>query len=143
MRRILFASTAMLFFVLTFQGGFAQPVVEIGNPISFVGGCEADLDKDGDQDSALLIHTSRGYELIVILRSDQGAKSYVLNRSDAGRRLACKYGTEIKETGAGPDKGERRTFKIDGAYVTLLQPESSEVAYFWTAGDFKEVRLSD
>ena len=143
MRRILFVSTAMLLFVSTFQGGLAQTVDEIGNPISFVSGCEADLDKDGDQDAALLIHTVSGYELIVIMRSDQGTKSYVLNRSDAGRRLACKYGTELRETGAGPDKGERRTFKIDGAYITLLQPESSEVAYFWMDGDFKEVWLSD
>ena len=143
MKRILFVSTVMLFFAWTVREASAQPAIEIGNPISFVNGCEVDLDKDGDQDSALLIHTGKGYELIVIMRLEQETKSYVLNRSNGARHLNCKYGMEIKETSAGPGKREGRTFKIDGAFITLLQPESSEVAYFWMDGEFKEVWVSD
>ena len=122
------------------------PVVcaeQAGSPIAFAGGCKIDLNADGTEDTALLINSGKSYELIVIMRLKEATKSYVLNESNSMRYLACKRGKEIKETGAGPGKKAGRIHRTNGAYLTLLEPESSEAAYFWSDGAFKEVWLSD
>jgi len=142
MKRIMLSFTAILFFSIHIHVAFAQQMGS-GKPIAFVSGCDVDLNKDGDADSALLIHSSSGYELIVIMRLKEGTKSYVLNRSSALRHLTCQYGLQIKETDAGPGKKKGKIYEIDREFITLLQPESSEVAYFWMDGEFKEVWLSD
>lgn len=114
-----------------------------GSPIGFVGGCEIDLNADGNTDYALLVNSGRSYELIVILRSREGSKSFIVNRSDSLRHLTCRSGRRITQTAAYPGKKPGRTYSTNGAYLTLLQPESSEVAYYWSNGDFKEVWISD
>jgi len=113
-----------------------------GKPIAFVGGCDVDLDKDGDDDSVLYINSERGYELIAIMRLKEGMKTYLLNRSNSLRHLKCQYGFRIKETDTDRKK-QGKVYEIDREFVALLQPESSEVAYFWQDGEFKEVWLSD
>jgi len=136
--------------------GLALPIVAIsliilpvvcaeqaGSPIAFAGGCNIDLNGDGAEDTAILINMGKSYELIVILRLKDGTKSYVLDKSDSMRYLICKNGKEIKETDAGPGKRVGRIYRTNGAYLTLMQPESSEAAYFWSDGAFKEVWLSD
>ena len=114
-----------------------------GKPIVFLGGCDVDLDKDGDDDSVLYINSERGYEPIAIMRLKKGMKTYLLNRSNSRRHLKCQHGIRIKETDAGKGKDRGKVHEIDREFVTLLQPESSEVAYFWQDGEFKEVWLSD
>lgn len=122
------------------------PVVlaeQAGSPIAFAGGCKIDLNADGAEDTALLINMGKSYDLIVIMQMKEGTKSYVLNKSDSMRYLICKNGKELKETDAGSGKKVGRIYRTNGTYLTLLQPESSEAAYFWSDGAFKEVWLSD
>ena len=116
---------------------------QIESPIGFFGGCSIDLNADGSLDSALLISNGKSYELIVILRLKEGLKSYLLDRNDTLRYLTCNHGKQLKETEAGLGKKTGRIFKINGSYLTLLQPESSEVAYYWSGGKFEKVWLSD
>lgn len=55
--------------------------------------------------------------------------------------LICKQGIEVKETAAGSGKG--RLFKTPGAYLELVKPESSAVAFIWNKGSFQEVWTAD
>jgi hypothetical protein len=116
---------------------------QAGLPIAFAGGCNIDLNGDGAEDTALLINMGKSYELIAIMRFKDKTNSYILNKSDSMRYLICKNGKEIKETDAGPGKKVGRIHRTNGAYLTLMQPESSEAAYFWSDGVFKVVWLSD
>lgn len=134
-----FIAFSMLF--ISGQGICAEN--QIGSPIGYFGGCAIDLNADGNPDSALLISNGKSYELIVILRLKEGLKSYLLDRNESLRYLTCNYGTQLKETDAGPGKKTGRTYKINGSYLTLLQPESSEIAYFWSDGKFEKVWLRD
>ena len=142
MKRIIWVLAATLFISINICPAFAQHFGS-GKPIVFVSGCDVDLDKDGDYDSVLFINSERGYELIAIMRLEEGTKSYVLNRSDSLRYLKCQYGFRIKETNTGNGKKQGKVYEIDREFVSLLKPESSEVAYFWQDGEFKEVWLSD
>ncbi len=141
MKRIIRVLAATLFFSINICPAIAQQFGS-GKPIAFVAGCDVDLDKDGDSDSVLFINSERGYELIAIMRLKEGMKTYLLNRSSSRRHLKCQYGFRIKETDAD-GKRPGKVYEIDREFVTLLQPESSEVAYFWQDGEFKEVWLSN
>ena len=142
MKRIIRILAATLFFSINICPAIAQQIGS-GKPIAFVAGCDVDLDKDGDYDSVLYINSERGYELIAIMCLKEGTKSYVLNKSNSLRHLKCQYGFRIKETDAGNGKKRGKVYEIDREFVTLLKPESSEVAYFWQDGEFREIWLSD
>jgi hypothetical protein len=139
MRSLMIIFLALLFFHANHQG--ANAIQPDGLPIGFIGGCESDLNADGDLDTALLVSTSKDYELIVIMRLGEHTKSYIVNSSKFKRFLTCESGMQIKETTAHPGKG--KVYKTNGQYLLLTQPESSAVAYFWSEGKFKEVWLSD
>jgi len=49
-----------------------------GLPIDFVGGCEIDLNKDGNLDIALLINTTEGYKLMVVIRHNSALRTLFL-----------------------------------------------------------------
>jgi hypothetical protein len=114
-----------------------------GTPIGFFGGCEIDLNADKNPDSALLISTLKGYELIVILGSGTNAKAYHVSYPKSKMHLACHWGKQIKETDAGSGKKKGVLFQTNGAYLTLSQPEGASAAYYWTGDKFKEVWISD
>ncbi|NDY42609.1 hypothetical protein G3N55_07100 [Dissulfurirhabdus thermomarina] len=115
-----------------------------GLPIGFVGGCEIDLNADGNLDLALLLNTAEGYELVVMMRMGENIKSYVVTSANSKTFLTCHYGKELKATIAGKGKREHgETYQVNGAYLMLTQPESSAAAYFWSKDKFKEVWISD
>jgi hypothetical protein len=131
----------MTIFILCINGRGADQ--KGGTPIGFLGGCEMDLDGDKIPDPALLIRTSKGYELIVILGSGLNAKAYHVAYPKSKVHLACHWGKQIKETDAGHGKKRGALYQTNGAYLTLSQPEGAAAAYFWTGDKFKEVWVSD
>jgi hypothetical protein len=141
MKRIISVLAATLFFSINIYPAIVQNFGS-GRPIAFVCGCDVDLNKDGNYDSVLYISSERGYELIGIMRLKEGMKTYLLNRSSSLKHLKCQYGFRIKETDADR-KNKGKVYEIKREFVSLLQPESSGVAYFWQDGEFNEVWLSD
>ena len=113
-----------------------------GQPARFLASCEADLTGDKQADLVLLVETVRGTELIALVSTGVGAYStFVLSRERPGGILSCPLGPEVRETRAG--RGSGRVIRTPGAYVHLVWPEASSVAYVWSAGKFLEVWTSD
>ncbi len=119
----------------------ASPQAADGGPIKFLTSCELDLSADGKPDLVLLLETSRGRELLVLLALESGYEAYLLSRDKAQMQLSCRFGTTLQETRTGRALG--RVFQTPGAYVELRQPEGAAVAYFWDGNGFREVWTSD
>jgi len=107
----------------------------------YISSCEIDLNGDSQSDVVFLVDTSRGRELIVLLRSAGGYAAQVLTAGKGHSILTCNYGRTVTETKSGQGKGQ--VFKTPGTYIELTQPESSSIAFFWTKEGFKEVWTSD
>jgi hypothetical protein len=116
---------------------------EAGQPIGFLGGCESDLNADGNTDMALLIDTSRGYELVALMKSSAAAKCYHLKVFKSKMHLTCHHGKQLKETDAGPGERKGKTYQTNGTYLKLTQTEGASVAYFWSGDAFREVWTAD
>ena len=110
-------------------------------PVKYISGFEIDLDLNGKSDIALLVDNSNGCELIVLMRINEGYKSYLLFANCENMNLSCNYGSTLTETTAGKYKG--RKFTTNGTYLLLSQPESSKIAFFWEKNKFQEVWLAD
>lgn len=120
---------------------------ETGVHPKYVAGCEIDLNGDGEDkpDLALLIETTRGRELIVLMTTPTGYQTYLLKRTSVAApvNFGCYYGHQVTESQAVAKNGKPRTFKTPGAYIELGYPEASSVAYFWNGSQFVEVVTSD
>jgi hypothetical protein len=115
-----------------------------GRPIKYISGCEIDLSNDGRTDIVLLIETSRGRELVVLMKTDEGYKAYQLPTPGPAMNLSCRIGSTVTETTAGKKVGtEAHVHTTPGAYVELKMPEGSSVVYYWKEGWFSEVWTSD
>lgn len=126
--------------VLICSVSIAEAQVEI--PLSKnVASCELDLNNDGNLDIAISIETSRGKEVIALLKNGNGYNAFVLRSGKSNMYLSCLHGENIYETSAG--KGTRKTYKTLGSYIQLTQPEGASVAYFWNGSGFNEVWTAD
>jgi len=114
-----------------------------GEPLKYIGGCQIDINNDGESDIALLVETLKGWELIVLLKTTDGYKAFLLSRGKPNMYLSCHFGNYIKATTAGREKGSGKVYKTNGTYIKLSQPEGASVAYFWEKNKFQEVWLSD
>ncbi len=141
MRRFTFMLTAIVFLCLNDPGVCGDP--EAGRPVGFLGGCEIDLNADSNADTALLIDTSMGYELVILMKSSATAKYHQLRAFKSKMHLRCHYGKQLKETDAGPGKNKGKTYQTNGTYLKLTQLEGASVAYFWSGDAFKEVWTAD
>ena len=141
MRTFTFALAAIAFLFCSPPGTCGDP--EAGQPVGFLGGCEIDLNNDGSVDTAFLIDTSRGYELVVLMNMGRTAKSYHLKTVKSKMHFSCHYGKQLKETDAGPGKKKGRTYQTNGTYLKLTQFEGASSAYFWSGDAFKEIWTSD
>ena len=101
--------------------------------------CEIDLDGDEKVDLAFLEKNADKVQLVVKL--SKSAAPQTLSQDVGGMKLYCQKGNKVKETLAGDSKG--RVFKTPGAYIELVMPEASSVAYFWNGNKFEEVWTSD
>jgi len=110
-------------------------------PIKYINGCQIDLDADGHYDLSLFIETLNGYELIILIKKEEGYKSYSFIENGNNLKLKGAYGYSIRETTSGDSQG--RTFKTNGTYLIIEQPESSQLAIFWDGKKFKTIWLSD
>jgi hypothetical protein len=143
MRRVLVAGLASALFAITVQtqGGTTGD----SRPARFFASCEADVTGDGRADLVQLIETVRGVELIALVSTATGGyAAHVLRqwKGDAGI-LRCQYGPQVTETTAGRGDPQPKVLKTPGAYVHLIFPETSSVAYVWTADRFVELWTSD
>lgn len=114
-----------------------------GMPVKYISSCELDLNNDNRPDLALLVETSKGRELIVLMRNESGYNSFLVSKGKPDMHLSCHFGKSIKETPAGKGKEKRKVYQTLGTYIQLTQPEGSSVAYFWNGKGFKEVWISD
>ncbi len=112
-----------------------------GMPFKYISSCELDLNGDGKSDKALLIEGLNGRELLALVAKPKGYDTSVVATGKENMFLSCRFGTEVKETLAGTGKG--KSYKTPGAYLELVKPESSAVAYIWSNGAFKEVWTAD
>ncbi len=114
-----------------------------GMPVKYISSCEFDFNNDDKLDIALLIDTTMGRELIVLMRNTDGYKVYALTTGKQDMHISCHFGNEIKETMAGKGDKKVETHKTNGTYLLVIYPESSSVAYFWKDNEFKAVWTSD
>lgn len=114
-----------------------------GMPLKYIASCEMDFNNDDKSDIALLVETSRGRELIVLMNTISEYNAFIVSRGKPNMYLSCHFGKTVKETAAGKGKGEGKVYKTMGTYIQLTQPEGSSVVYFWNGNGFKEVWTSD
>ncbi len=112
-----------------------------GMSLKYISSCELDFNNDDKPDIAILLETNRDWELIVLLNVAKGYKAFLVSTGKPNMYLSCHFGKIVKETLAGKEKG--RTYKTNGTYLQLTQPEGSSVVYFWDGNRFKEVWTSD
>jgi len=134
-----------LFCILFFIGLVPNSLCEVGNgaPLKYIASCELDLNNDGDPDIAFLVETLKGRELIVLLRTKNGYKAFLLSRGKPNMYLSCHFGKYVEETLAGKGEKKGKVYKTNGTYLKLTQPEGSSVAFFWNNNTFQEVWTSD
>ena len=127
---------------ITYYSTDAYSLTGNGNPLKYISSCELDFNNDNEPDIALLIETLiGGRQLIVLMKTEKGYDSYVVQKDMPNMHLSCHFGKSIKETTAG--KKEGKIFKTLGTYLKLTQPEGASVAYFWDGHGFVEVWTSD
>lgn len=109
---------------------------ELAQELSVDSSCEIDLNDDGQTDIAFIAETSRGYELIVLLRKARSYKTFLLYQGKPAMRLSCHQGGEFKTAGG-------TTYQTNGAYLMLLKFGKPSIAYFWSRRKFAEVWLAE
>lgn len=114
-----------------------------GMLLKYISGCELDLNGDNNADITLLLETTNGRQLIVLLSNSKGYNAFILSKDKPNMSLSCHFGKSIKETAAGKGKKDGREYHTLGTYIQLKQPEGSSVVYFWHQNGFKEVWTSD
>ena len=115
-----------------------------GEPLKYISSCQIDLNNDDKPDIALLVETVRGWELIVLMKTEKAYNAFVVSEGKEGMYLSCHFGEYIKETMAGKGHSEKaRVFKTPGTYIELTQPECCSAAYFWNGNGFTEVVTAD
>jgi hypothetical protein len=115
-----------------------------GMPVKYISSCEVDLNNDNNLDIAILIETlSKEWQLIVLMKSVDGYKSYLVSKNSPNMYLSCHFGKTINETAAGEGKKEQKIYQTPGTFLKLSQPEGASVAYFWNGDGFTEVWTSD
>lgn len=112
-----------------------------GMPFKFISSCEMDFNGDQKADKAMLIEGLKGRELLALIAKKNGYDTFVVTTGKENMFLNCKVGNEVKETIAGGGKG--KVYKTPGAFLELVKPESSAVAYIWNKGSFQEVWTAD
>lgn len=70
-------------------------------PLMYISSCEIDLNGDSQSDVVFLVDTSRGRELIVLLRNAGGYAAQVLTAGKGHSILTCNYGRTVTETKSG------------------------------------------
>jgi hypothetical protein len=73
-------------------------------PMKKVSSCELDLNNDGEADLAFLVDTSKGRELIVLMKTSSGYNAYVVSRDRPGMNLSCHLGKSVVEDTTGTRK---------------------------------------
>ena len=112
-----------------------------GMPFKYISSCEIDLNGDKNADKAILIEGLKGRELLALISKPKGYDTYVVSTGKENMFLNCTIGISLKETIAAGEKG--KVHKTPGAYLKLVKPESSAVAYYWNKGIFQEVWTSE
>ena len=115
-----------------------------GLPLKYISSCEIDLNGDNVSDVAMLVETSRGRALIVLIKTAEGYNAFVLSRDKPNMYLSCHIGKTITETTAGPGHNKSgKVYQTLGAYLQLFEPEGASVAFFWNGSGFSEVWTAD
>lgn len=130
-----------LVFLISMFGSAAWTFTGDGMPFKYISSCEIDLNGDQKADKALLIEGLNGRELLVLTAKARGYEAHVVANGKPHMFLSCKIGSEVKETIAGGGSG--KIHKTPGAYLQLMKPESSAVAYVWNKGSFQEIWTAD
>lgn len=119
----------------------AYTLAGTGNPLRYISSCEMDFNDDGQPDTALLVETLLGRELIVLIRSDKGYDAYILSKDKPNMYLSCHFGKTVEESKALSN--DVKIYKTPGTYLKLHQPEGASVVYFWDGSGFREVWITD
>lgn len=108
-----------------------------GIPVKFTSGLEADFNHDGLNDVAMVLETSEGQQLMVMMNNGNGYKTHILKKLQSNMVLSCYYDRIVKGT---TDKNkEYKEYESSGANIKLKQPEGSAVVFFWNGKGFTEI----
>jgi hypothetical protein len=137
MKRLIFT-----FLILAFIGGTSptQSSTGSGLPLKYISSCEIDLNNDGKPDIALLVETSLGRELIVLMRTGNGYKAFLISNVPQTMHLSCHFGKILKESEAFNNP---KVYETPGTYIKLHEPEGAAIAYFWNGSSFTKVWIAD
>lgn len=121
--------------VCAFSGANADD--GLARALSVDSSCEIDLNNDSRTDIAFIAETSRGYELIVLLRKIKGYKTYLLYQGKPAMTLTCHRGKVLKV----PDS--QTSYRTNGAYLMLEKFGKPTIAYYWSRRKFSEVWMAE
>lgn len=123
---------------------FTNDIDEEGTPVKYISSCKMDFNNDKRMDISLLLDTDRGRELIVLLLNSKNkyeSHNYIIG--DENIFMSCYYGNEVKESKAFNIGKKQKTFKTNGTYIMLFQPESAAYVLYWEKSGFRKVWISD
>jgi hypothetical protein len=100
--------------------------------------CEVDLNADQTPDIALVAETSRGFELIVLMRRGRGYSTFVVHKGKQRMGLTCWRGKKMPVPGS-----KTKTVKTNGAYLVLEKRGKPFVAFYWARRTFQDVWADD
>ena len=123
-----------MLFVYTVAGAKAED--NLARELAIESSCEIDLNGDNRPDIAFIAETSRGYELIVLLRKVRGYKTFLLYEGKPAMSLACHEGGTFETAGG-------TTYETGGAYLILEKFGKPSIAYYWSRRKFAEVWLAE
>lgn len=121
--------------------------VESGRPVRFYEGCEADFDGNGFTDVAMLVNTSRGVELIVIMKNMDDGRVFLLFESDEpvskSLHLSCQYEVSVDAIVQVVGENRKSPHTINANVIEMVYPEGAAWIYFWKENGFSDLWLSD
>jgi hypothetical protein len=124
--------------ILLAPGAAVRADQTVAKAISIETSCEVDLNGDKVTDLAFSAQTSRGWEVIVMLRKPGNYQVFMLSDSKARVDLVCRLGATITEL-----KNQEAAPKTTGSYLLFQKLGKPTVAYYWGRGTFQEVWIEE
>lgn len=108
--------------------------------VKCISSCEIDINQDTLSDIVLEIESSRGIEVLVLMKKQKGYQYFhITGETRESIFTTCKYGKSI----FAKEGKTKKKIKTNGTFIEVWQPEGARRAFIWDGKDFKEYWLSD
>ena len=116
---------------------------EYARPVKFYKGCEVDFDNNGFTDVAMLVQTTKGVELMVIMKNKSGGRAFLLHEGSGLPRLSCRYKESVNAIVQIVGENKKAPHTINAHVIVMIRPEAATWLYYWEGNGFSELWLSD